>query len=63
MGEYVLIKSYIYMLTKNSAIVWEKNTCFYVKVYVRKFLTNFKKCILLFKKIVRKNALIFGNIF
>ena len=33
MGEYVLIKSYIYMLT----MFGEKNTHFYVKVYIRKF--------------------------
>ena len=59
MGEYVLIKSYIYMLTKKQCHCLEKkNTCFYVKVYVHKFLTNFKTCILLLK-----NALIFGNVF
>ena len=44
MGEYVLIKSYIYMLT----MFGEKNTRLYVNVH--KFLTNFKTCILLFKK-------------
>ena len=61
MGEYVLIKSYIHMLTKKQCHCLEKNTCFYLKVYLCKFLTNFKTCILLLKKIVP--ALIFGNVF
>ena len=48
------------MITKNSGpIVWKKNTCFYVKVYIHKFFDKFQKCILLFKKLMLKNALIF----